>query len=127
MENNARSGFYKAREQKVHGRNGYLARPSAASPPVKFLLPILLCTAAGLQSAELGDPKKLPASATGFDFNKDVREVFETSCVHCHNAEKDKGGLRLDTRDFALKGGDEHLAIVPGKSEESAAAHFAAR
>lgn len=99
-----------------------------ASPPVKIAFPSLfLCAAVSLSAAELGDPKKLPAPSAAFDFNKDVREVLETSCVHCHNAEKDKGGLRLDTREFALKGGDEHQAFVLGKSAESAAVHFAAR
>jgi hypothetical protein len=83
--------------------------------------------AATCGAAELADPKKLPPSAGGFDFDRDVRAVLETSCLHCHNAEKDKGGLRLDTRDFALKGGDEHRAFVPGKAAESAALHFAAR
>src|SRR5262245_42516054 len=97
-------------------------------PIVKFSLPILLFAAAGaLSAAELGDPKKLPAPAPSFDFDKDVREVFENSCLHCHNAEKAKGGLRLDTRELALKGGDEHKAFVPGKSAESPLVHFAAR
>jgi hypothetical protein len=113
------SGFYKAREQKVHGRNDDLGQPFRLLFPIVKTLTLLLCTVAALPAAELGDPKKLPAAAAGFDFDRDVREVLETSCVHCHNAEKDKGGLRLDTRDLALKGGDEHKAIVPGNRRKA--------
>ena len=87
----------------------------------------LLSSACVMHAAELGDPKKLPPAAGSFDFDKDIRTVLETSCVHCHNAEKDKGGLRLDTKELAMKGGDEHRAFVPGKPAESAALHFAAR
>jgi hypothetical protein len=94
---------------------------------VPIRLFVLTSLAAWASAAELADPKKLPAAAGSFDFERDVRVVLETSCVHCHNAEKDKGGLRLDTRELALKGGDEHKAIVPGKSAESAMVHFAAR
>jgi mono/diheme cytochrome c family protein len=123
----AMSRFYKAREQKVHGRFDYPGQLSHLFPLVRLSLPFLLCTVTGLSAGELGDPKKLPPTAASFNFAQDVRTVFETACVHCHNAEKDKGGLRLDTRELALKGGDEHKAIVPGKSADSALVHFAAR
>jgi hypothetical protein len=90
-------------------------------------IPALLLLVAATGMAELGDPKALPPASGAFDFEKDVRAVLETSCVHCHNEEKDKGGLRMETRALALKGGDEHSAVVPGKSAESAMIHFAAR
>ena len=90
-------------------------------------LPLLCCALATVSAAELGDPKKLPTPAASYDFEKDVRAVFENSCLQCHNAEKDKGGLRLETRELAVKGGDEHQAFIPGKSAESAMIHFAAR
>jgi len=77
--------------------------------------------------AELGDPQKLPTAIAEYDFDKDVRALMELSCVHCHNAEKDKGGLQLQTRELLLKGGDEYKAVVEGKSGDSAMVHFAAR
>src|SRR5688572_15667309 len=96
--------------------------------PISFArIPAILFLAAAIGAAELGDPKALPPVAGTFDFEKDVRIVLEGSCVHCHNEGKDKGGLRLETRALALKGGDEHAAVVPGKSAESAMIHFAAR
>lgn len=53
------------------------------------------------------------------DFARDVRPVFAKHCVACHNPEKQKGGLRLDTAAEARKGGDTGLVILPGKSAES--------
>ncbi|MDX1951734.1 MAG: SUMF1/EgtB/PvdO family nonheme iron enzyme [Verrucomicrobiota bacterium] len=53
------------------------------------------------------------------DFVKDIQPILEFSCVSCHQAGHDKGGLRLDTRDLAFKGGDSGPTIIPGKSKES--------
>src|SRR5688572_29738007 len=50
-------------------------------------------------------------------FEKSVRPVLVEKCLSCH-AEKAKGGLRLDTRDAALKGGERGPAVVPGKPKE---------
>jgi hypothetical protein len=47
-------------------------------------------------------------------FEKKIRPVLVAECVDCHNAEKQKGGLRLDHREAWKKGGDSGAAIVPG-------------
>src|SRR5678816_1800898 len=54
-------------------------------------------------------------------FEKKVRPVLADNCYKCHSAEAEKlkGGLRLDTRDSVLKGGDNGPAIVPGDPEKS--------
>jgi hypothetical protein len=62
----------------------------------------------------------LPAAAV--DYTREVQPVLSEYCFHCHGTdEKDrKGGLRLDVRDAALKGGEsDGPAIVPGKPEQS--------
>jgi mono/diheme cytochrome c family protein len=60
------------------------------------------------------------AQAAPVDFIKDVRPIFEEHCYSCHGAEKQKGGLRLDVKSAALKGGDEHAPnILPGKAATS--------
>jgi hypothetical protein len=49
-----------------------------------------------------------------------VRDVFEHSCVECHNADKDKGGLRMDVKAKFLEGGDSGSPVdlkAPDKSE----------
>lgn len=54
------------------------------------------------------------------DFVRDVQPIFQSRCLGCHGAEKQRSGLRLDLREAALKGGDSQKpAIVPGKSEDS--------
>jgi formylglycine-generating enzyme required for sulfatase activity len=53
------------------------------------------------------------------DFAKDIQPILEFNCVACHRDGHDKGGLRLDDKSSALKGGDSGSSIVPGKSEKS--------
>ena len=50
----------------------------------------------------------------------DVKDIFEHSCVECHNADKDKGGLRMDLKSKFLEGGDSGSPLDlknPDKSE----------
>ncbi len=56
-------------------------------------------------------------------FENKIRPVLVEHCYKCHSAEvekakKLKGGLRLDSREALLKGGDTGAAIVPGKPAE---------
>jgi mono/diheme cytochrome c family protein len=53
------------------------------------------------------------------DFARDIQPILQRSCVECHGPEKPKGKLRLDTREAALKGGQDGVVIVPGKADES--------
>lgn len=51
---------------------------------------------------------------------QEVKDIFEHSCIECHHADKDKGGLRMDTREAFLEGGDSGVVIDfknPAKSE----------
>ena len=54
-------------------------------------------------------------------FEAKIRPVLVKECYSCHSAEaaKLKGGLRLDSREVLLKGGDTGPAVVPGKPAES--------
>ena len=52
------------------------------------------------------------------DFKRDVAPLLARHCHACHT-EKSKGGLRLDRRADALRGGDSGKVIVPGKARES--------
>src|SRR5688500_10879889 len=56
-------------------------------------------------------------------FEKKIRPVLVQHCYQCHSegAAKNKklrGGLRLDSREAILKGGDSGPALVPGKVKE---------
>lgn len=55
-------------------------------------------------------------------FEKSIRPVLAERCYHCHSldAQKLRGGLRVDAREFLLRGGESGLpAIVPGDRERS--------
>jgi hypothetical protein len=69
-----------------------------------------------------GDPNDSPArfdAAALESFEKEVRPILATRCQSCHGAQKQKGGLRLDSRAAVLAGGDTGPALVPGKPSES--------
>jgi len=58
-------------------------------------------------------------------FEKKIRPVLATHCYECHGgAGKLRGGLRLDSREALLKGGDSGPAIVISKPEESRLIQF---
>jgi hypothetical protein len=67
------------------------------------------------------DLSKLPPAAKkeNVTYAKDIRPLFEASCFRCHGEERQKGELRLDTLESALKGGEDGKVIIPGKSKES--------
>jgi hypothetical protein len=54
-------------------------------------------------------------------FEKKIRPVFAAKCYSCHNSKMPTplGGLRVDTRDALLKGGDSGKVIVPGDPASS--------
>ncbi|MFG0263766.1 MAG: PSD1 and planctomycete cytochrome C domain-containing protein [Rhodopirellula sp. JB055] len=54
-------------------------------------------------------------------FENRIRPVLVRECYECHSAEsgKTRGGLRLDTRDALLLGGESGPSIVPGHPEDS--------
>jgi hypothetical protein len=83
------------------------------------LLPWIACfgllggLVASTQAAE-------PERAAGEEFfEAKVRPLLVEHCYRCHGPEKQKGGLRLDTREGARKGGESGPAIVPGKPADS--------
>jgi len=94
-----------------------------------MLRALTLLAALALPIAALAevDASKLPPVAKAFDFDQDIRPIFESRCVECHGAEKQKGKFRLDARDYLLAGGENGEAVKPGKSAESPLIHFVAR
>ncbi len=52
-------------------------------------------------------------------FEKSVRPILVENCLRCHGPDKQKGGLRVDSRTALLTGGESGPAIIPGKPDES--------
>jgi uncharacterized membrane protein/mono/diheme cytochrome c family protein len=48
-----------------------------------------------------------------------VEPVLEKKCWQCHSAQKQKGGLRLDTKEYLLKGGKHGEVLTAGNAEKS--------
>ncbi len=71
---------------------------------------------------------KLPAAATReVEFHRDIRPIFENTCIRCHGTERPKGDYQLTSREAALKAGDNGANIVPGESAKSPMIHYVAR
>jgi uncharacterized membrane protein len=48
-----------------------------------------------------------------------IQPLLQAKCYSCHNANKRKGGLRMDEPDWLMKGGKNGVVIVAGKAPES--------
>jgi mono/diheme cytochrome c family protein len=53
------------------------------------------------------------ASEAAVDFAREVEPILKASCVECHGADRQKGDLRLDNREAAMRGGTNGVSIVP--------------
>jgi uncharacterized membrane protein len=62
-----------------------------------------------------------PATGDKLVFQHVILPMLEAKCNACHNADKSKGDLRMDTYELAIKGGENGSTIVPGKPVDSLA------
>jgi mono/diheme cytochrome c family protein len=53
------------------------------------------------------------------DFAKQIQPILRQHCVKCHGPEKQKGKLRLDSKEVAMKGGKDGVVLVAGDAEKS--------
>jgi len=100
--------------------------------PMKSLWTTLAASAAlsvAALAADKVDPAKLPPAAKkdGVTYAKDIKAIFDKSCIKCHGEEKQKAKLRLDSLEWILKGADGEDILSKGKSAESELVHTIAR
>lgn len=100
-------------------RSGALALCGVAAPAL-----LAQMTDAQMQELEARLP---PAAGAAVDFDQQIKPIFEASCLRCHGPERPKGGLRLDARAHAIKGGDSGQAFAPGQSARSPMIFYVAR
>ena len=64
--------------------------------------------AAGAAVALQPQARAAAADAKGVEFfESKIRPILAQNCVGCHGPEKQKGGLRMDTREHLIAGGKE--------------------
>ena len=70
--------------------------------------------------AATGTTPKPMAALTDHPFVKEIQPLLAAHCIKCHGPEKQKGGLRLDQKTAAFKGGDSgEPSIVSKQSANS--------
>ncbi len=79
---------------------------------VVFLILVTIARLAATGSTLADEARPSPADLEFFEAK--VRPVLAEHCLSCHGPEKQKSGLRLDSRSAALKGGASGPAIAPG-------------
>ena len=85
--------------------------------PVKPIVPTALALLA-ISSGGLAAGAAPTAEQLAF-FEKQVRPVLVESCIKCHGPEKQKQGLRLDSREAVLKGSEDGPIITAKNPEAS--------
>lgn len=52
-------------------------------------------------------------------FQHVILPILEAKCNQCHNEDKSKGDLRMDTYELAIQGGENGANFIPGKPADS--------
>jgi len=71
------------------------------------------------QADETGNTTQIANLPEALVYAQIVKPILNQKCESCHNGEKQKGKLRLDTPEFLLAGGKHGKVISPGKPLES--------
>jgi uncharacterized membrane protein len=82
---------------------GLQAGPKMAEAPAPAAV---VSVRAGPHSVDPSSPSFYPVH---------IAPLFARSCVSCHKPEKHKGGLRLDSFEQLMRGGEDGPVVVPGK------------
>lgn len=76
------------------------------------------------------DKTKIPPALTTdkkVDFAKEIKPIFEKSCINCHSGRRPKSKYSMETLEKALKGGSSNeKAIIAKKSDKSPLIYFIA-
>ncbi len=106
--------------ERIHQAGAVKVRPGRRRGMIRCVAIIVTGAAAlGVFGARGGvAATALPSAETEF-FEGKIRPVLAAECYECHGAKKQKGGLRLDSRDGWKAGGDTGETIVPGQAAKS--------
>ena len=73
------------------------------------------------RSLQAGEEASKPDPATADFFEARVRPVLAAHCWECHGPQKQKSGLRLDSREAVLRGGETGPAVTAGQGRREPA------
>src|SRR6266496_4276805 len=94
-------------------------------------LTVCLLAALGIEesvsSAPIDESKLPPAATNKVDFLSDIKPILDSHCVKCHGPERPKSRFRVDNRASLLKGGENGVDVIPGRSAQSPLIHYVAR
>lgn len=74
---------------------------------------------AGSPKAVSEEWKNLPNAKDAQVFNDLITPILSSKCYGCHSSKKQKGKLRLDTKDFILQGGEHGEILSKDTTKES--------
>src|SRR5260370_41909382 len=86
---------------------------------LKVVVPPLLVLAGALTLLDAQDGTPPLSKDRHTNSARDAVTLLKSRCFGCHGAQQQMGGLRLDSREGAMRGGYSGPVIKPGKSSES--------
>jgi len=92
-------------------------RTAASTVVIVFLTSVSLAGAA--VHGQDSDPTTSFTPSDFTYFENHIRPLLVDHCLECHGEDKQKGQLRLDSREALLQGGESGSAVVPFKPDES--------
>lgn len=92
---------------------------ASVPPPLRRLRSRLVLAVVGMMVSLASGAEPSPADLEFFE--KRIRPVLTRACFDCHSGEAKsvKGGLRLDTHEALLKGGENGSVVTPGEPQSS--------
>jgi len=90
-----------------------------AAPAFQWLLVLLAYVVSVHAGESQGAEKSGPSGTEVTFFETRIRPLLVENCQSCHGSEKQKGGLRVDSRASLMTGGESGPSVVPGRPEES--------
>ena len=83
------------------------------------LFALLSAAFTGLAAEAVSDKLPPPSDKTGVTYEKDIKAIFDKSCLRCHGEQKPKAKLRMDSLAGILKGGEDGKVVIAGNSAKS--------
>jgi len=103
--------------------SGTASRARAAILQLGVVARLLLLSFSMILTGQLSN--LVAAEARKVDFEREIQPIFANHCLQCHGPDKQKGEFRLDRKEAALKGGENHAPdIQPGHAAESPLIQF---